>query len=105
MEMVKHYEGCVSFGPKRRWFECVWTRQEALYARRIRIVHAGGFSTSCTKLDEDQPGTNVLVREIRNVLANTAEVVGTKLNSPDMLDETSAVRIAQMLIAEVAFLH
>ncbi len=44
MAFIKHSGECTAFDSNRRWFERVWTRQEALYSRRLRIVLAGGVS-------------------------------------------------------------
>ena len=92
LEMINHHAECLSFMPNKRWFERVWTRQEALYARRLRIIHASGMSDACTpivKMNENADKTWLL--EFRNIIANTAEFIGTKVNSPDGMTETTGL--------------
>jgi hypothetical protein len=104
-QLMEHAAECGWYNPKVRWYSRVWTRQEALYARRIRIVHAGGNSGSCVPLHRDSPNspTNA-ISQFHNVMVNIAEVLGTKMNSPDTITETSAVQLAQGIVAQVAFL-
>ena len=102
--LVEHFSRCQSYRPKRRWFERVWTRQEALYARRIRIVHVGDRSESCVWNNDTQESRLEDLLGFRSAMVNIAEVMGTKMNSPDVITESSAVRIAQGLIAQMGFI-
>ena len=102
--LTEHAAECGWYNPKVRWYSRVWTRQEALYARRIRIVHAGGNSESCIPLSRDSHDspTNAILN-FRNAMVNAAEVLGTKMNSPDTITETSTIQLAQGIVAQTAF--
>lgn len=102
--MVEHFSRCKSYRLKRRWFERVWTRQEALYARRIRIVHVSDRSDSCVWNNDTQESRLEDLLGFRSAMVNIAEVLGTKMNSPDVLTESSGVQIAQGIIAQTGFI-
>lgn len=108
--LFKHSGECTVVDSNRRWFERVWTRQEALYARRLRIVLAGGMSDSCRLRESTSPWPwkNEIIKAgfaFRNVVANLTEVLITKMNPPDELSESSSVTVAKGPIAVVAFFH
>jgi len=101
VSLVEHFS---SYRPKQRWFKRVWTRQEALYARRIRIVRVSDCSGSCIWNSDIRESRLEDLLGFRSAMVNTAEVLGTEMNSPDVITKSSRICIARGVIAQMGFI-